>query len=742
MAHIFKDGSPTKSGAGGAQTSAPMERVVRRRTETFCAATTFTAQTRRLIELFSGIWLQPSERAFTSALITWLRLLEQDAGLRSRFQQGWQAVLASLDSVSFFAETGLPAEHALLPETTRRLFQRLLPSAREETDTARLFAAVFHSPRAVQRFLDIEDAQFARLSAILWDGLSFPHVRGCLWGAMRLLAAQVSGRGASAAVRQRSTTQEVEESPFYRLVFATEKFIEAEDSATPADRRELWLETVYACRGELALVRLHMEDTGVSTALVFDLSSMDAALDRMEMLAATLVEPADKPSAAARQLLNTLIRGLLEDTRISTLVRQNLNMLARKTVERTGHGGEHYIAHDRQEYWRMWGAAIGGGLLTVFTAALKLHIIAKNWPPFIEGFLVGTNYAISFLLLQIFGLALATKQPSMTGATLADIIRQNRGASRRDKIVDFGASISRTQLAAALGNILAVCSGVIVFNQIWQVMFHASYLHAEQAEHVYDSLRPLASGTIIDAALTGILLWLAALIGGWCENFAVYNRIPAAIAQHPLGQKIGVLRMRSVAKWFDHNIAAWSNSIALGYLMGFMPVVAAFFGLPLDVRHVTLNTGMFAFAASSFGWSAFTHLWLYSAIVGIAIMFVLNLGVSFAIASFVALRAYDVGREERLSILRYVFQQIGQSPLRFLFPVQPKLPPAGTPAMDKLAETTARLSPDAGISPEMAAEAAEQGVPASIEVDAALPEQTLVVRVEESAGSSSTVNNP
>jgi len=174
---------------------------------------------------------------------------------------------------------------------------------------------------------------------------------------------------------------------------------------------------------------------------------------------------------------------------------------------------------------------------------------------------------------------------------------------------------------------------------------------SDQAEHVYGSLNPLKSATIIDAALTGILLWLAALIGGWCENFAVYNRIPAAIAQHPLGQKIGVQRMQNVATWFDRNIAAWSTSISLGYLMGFMPEIAHFFGLPLDVRHVTLNTGMFAFAAVRFGSHAFTQLWLYSAVAGIATMFVLNLGVSFAIASFVALRAYDVrGRTAHESI--------------------------------------------------------------------------------------------
>ena len=425
-----------------------------------------------------------------------------------------------------------------------------------------------------------------------------------------------------------------------------------------------------------------MEDAGVNAPLVFDLSAMDAALDRMEMLAATLVERRSEVPAVARRLLCTLLYGLREDVRISSLIRQNFNLLARKTVERTGHGGEHYIAHSRKEYWHMWGAAIGGGFLTVFTAALKLHVVGKHWPPFVEAVLIGTNYAISFLLLQIFGLALATKQPAMTGATLADIIRRNRGDSRRDQITEFGASISRTQLAAALGNVLAVSIGAVIFNLLWLRAFHAPYVPAGQAEKVYLSLRPLASATAIDAALTGVLLWLAGLIGGWCENFAVYHRIPASIAQHQLGQTIGAGRMEKLAHWVDHNIGPWTTSISLGYLMGFMPEFFAFFGLPLDVRHVTLNTGMFAFAAARFGPSAFRQVWLYSAMVGIAMMFVLNLGVSFAIASFVALRAYDVGHKERASILRYVFKQMVSSPLKFLFPVQPSKAASEPPAQD------------------------------------------------------------
>ena len=62
-------------------------------------------------------------------------------------------------------------------------------------------------------------------------------------------------------------------------------------------------------------------------------------------------------------------------------------------------------------------------LLTVVTAAMKLRIMDAQLPPFVEGFASGTNYAVSFVLLQILGLVLATKQPAATAATFAGIIR-------------------------------------------------------------------------------------------------------------------------------------------------------------------------------------------------------------------------------------------------------------------------------------------------------------------------------
>jgi site-specific recombinase len=205
---------------------------------------------------------------------------------------------------------------------------------------------------------------------------------------------------------------------------------------------------------------------------------------------------------------------------------------------------------------------------------------------------------------------------------------------------------------------------------IGKAMFKMPYLAAESAHHVVTTLHPFTSGTAIFAAFTGVLLWLAAVIGGWFENFAVYHRVPEAIAQHPMGQRLGARSMRRAADWVERNVASWSTSIVLGYLLGFSPVLARFFGIPLDVRHVTLSTGTLALAAARFGTGSFGHGWLWFAVAGIGITFVLNLGVSFSIASLVALRAYEVPRHEQWQIVKFLAREVLDSPLSFIFPVE------------------------------------------------------------------------
>ncbi len=661
---------------------AALQQEILRRTTFFVEAQTFEERRHGLEVLVHYIWNARTERLFVLRLSRFQQMLAHDPALRTGFQTSFDRMISEMHSVTLFASAGVPTHHhGLVAESMRRLVQRVLPSVHPRADLAGLFATLFPSSRDVDRLLSLTPSAFLQIAELTSPSTAHglqSNTQSDMKEAMCLLSTRIASRGLTAAMHQRGSRLPVDHSPFYRFVFETEAFVNAAAPATrTADTKAetlqafvLWKAVARRCREELDQVNLHMEKEGVSADLVFDLKSIESSLDRMNAIADVYAAGSREASVlASRKLFDQLAVGQLSDLRLRPLLSQNLNLLARKMVERTGVGGEHYIAHSRSDYWLMWRAALGGGLLTVFTAALKMSIIGKHFPLFVEGFFVGTDYAVSFVLLQVFGLVLATKQPSMTAATFAGIVRRNRGTARWVKISSFVADITRSQLAAALGNIVAVIIGAIAFEKLWQRMFSKSYLPLKSAEHVYQTLHPFTSGTALFAILTGIILWMAAMIGGWCENFSVYHRVTEAIAEHPLGLRVGRKRLRRCADILERDLAGWTTSISLGYLLGFTPVVASFFGLHLDVRHVTLTTGTLALAAARFGTSTFGKDWFYWAVGGIGITFVLNLGVSFSIAAFVALRAYDVPRQEQKELVVFIFKSFIKSPLRFVLPI-------------------------------------------------------------------------
>jgi len=649
---------------------APRELV--RSVESFCHASTLSTLNAALIGLIGWMRKPAASVADLSGLPGLVEYLENNAEERIRFQATFADLLSQMNCVSLFAEAGIPSDHSFVSEIGHRISARLLPSAREQSDAAKLLVMLYPTERNVKRFLASPPELFHRLVAVLTppgDVQFARHEQQDLLEALRLLGSRVSALGLEPEVRARTSSPGVSDSPFYQIASCTEDLIAASESESSRVALARWQGAVHRCRTEMVRVHQDMETAGVSVELIFDLRKIAACLARMETIVDVLTaDTRDARVLAVRGLLGHLMEGRLSDLSLSSLLRENLNLIARKMVERTGHSGEHYIAHNRGEYWHMWAAALGGGLLTVITAAIKLRILDAHLPPFVEGFASGTNYAVSFVLLQILGLVLATKQPAATAATFAGIIRENRGVERESKLTEFVSRITSTQLAAALGNVAAVCVGAIFFERLWMFIFSESYLAHETATHVYETLHPLASGTAFYAAVTGVILWMAALAGGWCENFAVYYRLPEAIAQHPLGSKVGEVRLRKLSRVLNRNLGGWSTSIVLGYLLGFTPVIGHFFGVPLDVRHVTLSTGTLALAVAHFGTQSVGRTWFYQAITGIGVIFILNLFVSFSIAAYVGLRAYDVSPREQLEILRFLVLRGLKAPMRFIWP--------------------------------------------------------------------------
>lgn len=605
--------------------------------------------------------------------LVWTSILETSREVLTRYRASIGLILRETDGLTFFAVSGLPTDRGLLAETRNRLSRILLPSPREDTDLSKLFLRMFPSNKEIDRFFNTPAEHFDRivsLAAPPEDSDAWPPVVETAMDALCLLAARIQGLGLSEDLRRRSRAGAVQQSPFYRLARSADSLVSAlkmRDNVALADKG--FKQTVDDCRAELQSIIVNLESNGMNLDVVYVIEVIRQNIFRIEAIHAVLVsEPGLATRAAVQELLTNMVRGRLAERSFRALAHNDLRLLARKITDWAGKTGEHYITTDRSDYWHMWIMALGAGLLTVGTAAIKMIVTYSDLPLFVEGALSSLNYSISFILLQVFGLVLATKQPSMTGAALARIVRDCKGASRSDELIAYVARIFRSQLAAALGNIFAVCFGAIAFSYAWRAALGAPFIPQETAQHTVESLNPFHGGTIFFAALTGIILWLSSLAGGWIENWTVDNRLPQAIAEHRLGGMLNRQTLISISDVFARNISGWCTSIALGFMLGMTPPLAKFFGVPVDVRHVTLSTGTVALSSASLGRESVDRGDLYWAALGIAFTFVLNLSVSFYFALMLALRAQDVSRDDHLDILRTLLKRFVQSPKEFFYP--------------------------------------------------------------------------
>jgi site-specific recombinase len=180
----------------------------------------------------------------------------------------------------------------------------------------------------------------------------------------------------------------------------------------------------------------------------------------------------------------------------------------------------------------------------------------------------------------------------------------------------------------------------------------------------------LLGPTALFAAFTGVLLFASSLIAGWVENWFVYHRLDSALAHHPgIVARLGASRAQRWSIWWRGNISGVAANVSLGLLLGLVPVVLAFVGIPLDVRHVTLGTGQLAAAASTLGWHILAEPAFWWCVAGLAATGALiNLGVSFWLALKVALRSRGIRVAERQRIGQALRWRLRSAPLSFLLP--------------------------------------------------------------------------
>ncbi len=613
-----------------------------------------------------------------------LNQLDKQTALREAVHGLMQAFWRDIDAAALYADLGFGARRSFASELLTRLQNRVLPRTPETRDLAALFRLLYE-PADADWIGALDAPTQARAAALLGAGPTL--ARGALLDAITILVSAVHANGYSPALRLRMDPSALKDEPFRQITTAAAALraavLEGRHEAALQDATYLHA-LLGACRQAAASVMPHLEEFGVSVNIVYDLEQLQARTHRIGQLVNCLLSP--DPQAEGRSLLLALLNALGEERGVRALLAQHYSLLARQVTERSAETGEHYITRDRSEYRDMLKRAAGGGAVIAVTTFGKFAVLALGLSAFWSGFWAGSNYALSFVIVMLLHWTVATKQPAMTapamaaslpsatsatspvatpGAALTDA---EHGNAAIEAFLDRVAQLIRSQVAGILGNV-ALCGPLVLAVQLLaSALWGAPLVGEKEAHYVLHSLTLLGPSALF-AAFTGVLLFGSSLIAGWAENWFVFHRLDSAIAWNPhIVTRLGAARAQRWSRWWRANVSGLAANISLGLLLGLMPALLGFIGLPLEVRHITLSSGQLGAALGALGTPLLREPAFWWCVAGIAVTGVLNLTVSFGLAFVVALRSRGVQLRQRRRVMTAILARLRHNPQSFLWP--------------------------------------------------------------------------
>lgn len=598
-------------------------------------------------------------------------VLDRNLEVKKNVQALLSNTLQELTCTEFFCEVGLPSQIGLIGELLHKMTTKFLPKKPIGHQLSELMITLFPDEADVLWIKSLDLATLDKLTELFGDQDDYPHLKSDMEDSLIYLISQIVAIGLGPGIRKRIPHKKMKSLPFFYLsgklnLYLKTKNDPAQTALTEKLMEEL-IELLHETEAAIVEVYNHLNRFGVSTHLVFQLERMKLFLKRTYALL-EIVNSGHLTKTKISHFVAELVEQNLSQRHAMGIFSNNATLLAQKIIENNSQTGEHYIAKDRNEYWHMVSSAMGGGVLTALTVFIKNFLGTLSLNQFFYGAFSTLNYAGSFLLIQFGGYTLATKQPAATASALARKLEISENREGIEALTDEIVLLTRTQIAAVFGNLVAVIPAILVVN-ITYFYFRGQWIFSEEAArytmHTTDILGP----SVIYAIFTGFLLWLSSVIAGWADNWYAFNQLSYLITNN---KKIKTIitedGAKKLAHFLEHGITGIAGNISLGFFLGFVPVLLKFVGIPLEVRHVTLSTGALAAAVPTLGMEILGSHEFIRAAIGILFIGFLNLSVSFLLALTVAFKAKKISSHRKALIYRSVLTRFYQKPFSFFIP--------------------------------------------------------------------------
>jgi len=600
---------------------------------------------------------------------------------------------------ALYADSGILSLDGFWNQFTQRLGAHFLPLINDETQLTDLLHRVFHQ-RTDKYWLENIDSQdwqlfFSLISRSNGNMAEKQSVRDEMIRAITVLSYRISGIGLYPEFINAYPELTEYESPFLvqnrevvEFIVRYKKLLQNLDQFAvmePPDASQAFV-MFEQCRDVVLKIRRSTKRIGVSLSLAYLLSLLEQCLDRIELLLHIVTVEDIYTYDALSQLLSELVKAHYSEKSVRALLTTTSELIALQVTENASRTGEHYVSTDKKGFFSMYKAAAGAGVIIATMATLKILMARLAMAPLMQAFMFSMNYSLGFVLIHVLHFTVATKQPAMTAAALAATVQHKKG-SRTAQIAELAAliiNIIRTQFIAILGNISIAIPTAALITLLWEAGMQEPLMTHMKATKLLHDLNSFTSLALPHAAIAGVCLFLSGLIAGYFDNMAVYRKVGPRLKAHPqLKNLMGQDRLDRFSAYIERNLGALAGNFLFGIMLGSMGTLGFILGLPLDIRHIAFASANFIQGLMNINGGPDLGLIIVS-FLGVLLIGLTNLFVSFSLTIIVALRARRVRFEQWKPLAKLVLTHFMTRPSDFFWP--PKIEEAANSVDNSLSK--------------------------------------------------------
>lgn len=609
-------------------------------------------------------------------LLRIIDLIEEKPLIGIKIQRAIMQVLVDTSLESAFTQSGIPLSGDFWGELIKRVKHKILPEVQDTHDFLHVINSIFYNAD------DYVWVEYIKRSTwmLFFELLQFPlraadeRMRNHLMDALIILSIQVANNGLQKEIANFiSPVENRQDDPFIvqrRRLLELQQHINQHPEDIKRQANVLRI-VLHQLENEIDYIRQNQGRKGTSIKQSYSLLILDTRLKRMLILLDALDNDESFDVGMFVDLFKIMVRNEKRKTSLGEFISQASEHIAYQIAEHKGAKGGKYITANRREYVNMLLSAMGGGAIICAVVIVKFFLGKLHFAHFWQGFWYSINYSLGFIAIDQSGSTLATKQPAFTANAVAVSLdsKKTNGKPDLNNLAITVAKVVRSQAASFIGNLIIVIPGTYFLAWLYDVSFGEKIASGSVALHMLQDQHPFQSLSLLYACNTGAFLFLSGIIAGYVQNKIRFSQIAARIANNPSFHIHVSSRKRNVwARFIEKNAGSLAGNISLGFFLGMAASLGKVFGIPFDIRHITISSGNMALGVYGLGIENIPLNYLLTVFVGVLSIGFFNFLISFSLAFFVAVKSRGIKLKQYPEFLGILGRYFSKRPLSFIFP--------------------------------------------------------------------------